>query len=127
MVKRVVRNVREFGERTVKVKWVVPAYVVLGLVSFGLFVGYQRYSDDQREDAAADLALVELLRCEQRVAGREEVRGMFSATFDLIEELNPASEFAPAATLLLDTQYPELELADCLHETVIARNGHADE
>lgn len=124
MVKHLARNVHEFGERTVKVKWVVPAYVVLALVAFGLFYSYSRYSADQREDAAAELALVELLRCEQRVSSREESRGMFAATFALIEEQSEGqSLFAPAARELLDREYPPLTMSDCLTESAKARNG----
>lgn len=127
MVRRVIDSVHEFGERTVKVKWVVPAYILIALIAFGLFRASVNYSTDQREEserlaaeaqyagelASWENARDERSRCEQRVESRDQLRDVFLATYDLISELNPDSEFAVLAAALLDDQYPSLDAADC--------------
>lgn len=86
--------------------------------------GARVYVQDQRDDDAAELALIELLRCEQRIEGRDELRDVLTNIFELIaEQSDGTSEFAPAAQALLDEGYPPLQLADCLRESAASLNG----
>ena len=121
-------TVREFGERTVRVKWVLPAYLLIGIIAFGLAYSATSYANDQREESerlaaeaqyAADTASFEnardeLARCLQRVEARDQLRGVFLSIFELIDERSPeGSTFTAEAAGLLDRDYPPLSEADC--------------
>jgi hypothetical protein len=124
---RILTAVQDFGDRTVKVKWVAPAYVLIGLIAF--FYGHSviGYARDQRDAAAKDNAAAvyaaesasyenardEQIRCEQRVDSRDQLRGVFLSIFDLIEERSPRSDFVVDATARLDIDYPPLSVDDC--------------
>lgn len=97
--------------------------IVLGSV-WGLAV----YAQDQADRATRDRARAEYLaaqsvyenvrddvtRCEQRVESRVELRRMFLAVFDLLDDLRPTSgDFTLSGRQALDRLSPALSIADC--------------
>lgn len=91
---------------------------VLMILCLAVLYGARVYVHDQRENAERDLALVEQLRCEQRVEGRNQLRSVFSGVFALIDELSPGSVFTARANELLDQDYPPLSLTDCFRPSL---------
>lgn len=126
MAKELLGRVRDFGDRTVKVKWVIPAYLMIGLIAFALSVTSIRYSHDQREEARRDAAVAlhaadvsswenardERARCESGVNTVNTFRSALLDVYAFIDEQgNP--EFAAAATARLNERLPERALGEC--------------
>lgn len=99
-------------EYPVKVYQWAMIWLTLSALWAGGIYGAVVYAHDQAEN----LRVVEEGRCVQRVESREQIRGVFLDVYDLIDELNPGSEFAAEARLRLDETYPLLSLDDCLAE-----------
>ena len=114
MIRRTFDTISAYGNRTVKVKWVVPAYLLIALIAFGLREQALNYAEDKVAAAAADVAATELQSCLRRVESRDEIRGMFLTTFDVIEQtMGRSSPALAAARVRLDERYPQLDPAAC--------------
>ena len=97
-------RVRAWGNEPsqTKKKWVVGVNLALTVLYIGGGVSVFRYIDNREVDA-----------CQRRVESREEIRGMFQTTFDVIEESSGPSTTLDAARLRLDERYPPLSPEDC--------------
>lgn len=124
MPMRVMRAVGNLGERQVKLKWVLPAYLLIFVIAYGLFVANTTYSRDKADEAqfatarlTYEATVQEYETCTRRVESRTEIRGMFAATFDAIEENSNgagANAFLDKVRARLDTNYPPADPAECV-------------
>ena len=76
-------------------QWIVINLAILVII-FGTVYGVVVYAGDQAEDsrhsaeqAAYENARDERIRCEQRVESRDQIRGVFTDLYDLIDTLSP--------------------------------------
>lgn len=103
------QRVREWGNRTVKVKWVVPAYVILALVILlgGNAIASQN-SDDLQQNARGD-AITAYTDCARRVETRDDLRGVLFSILALADETDGIRR----VTAVINEKYPALSIAEC--------------
>lgn len=103
------QRIREWGNRTVKVKWVVPAYGILALVILlgGSAIASQN-SADLEQNARGD-AVTAYTDCVRRVETRDDLRGVLFAILNLADE----DEGVMRVTAVINEKYPALSMDDC--------------
>jgi hypothetical protein len=119
---RAVRKLHALGETPIRAKWVIPAYIAIFAIAWGLYVANTTYARDKLAETELALssarytnAMADWDTCVRRVESRTEIRGMFAATLDVIDDLN-ADEPSPAiqaVRLRLDERYPAISLGSC--------------
>jgi hypothetical protein len=113
-VRRRIRALREYGNSTVKMKWVLPAYLLIFVIACGMFVANITYSRERADQSELIATQATYEQCVRRVESRTEIRGMFEATFEAVEELagSRADATFDRVRIRLDERYPAITLAD---------------
>lgn len=104
-----------FGKPTGLTNGMTMAVTVV-LAVFALFIPYSFWRDAVQEAAGvrADREIDAYNQCVRRAESRTEIRGMFLATFDVIEVSSPESTATlDTVRVRLDERYPALDPNDC--------------
>lgn len=115
------RTIRDFGNRTVAVKWILPAYVILAGSITGAIWRFDYESRARQAEALAEIRQSEFVNrltdyrsCTARVSARDDLRGQFLRVYALIEASNERNEgIVELARVELDLNYPAYPAGYC--------------
>lgn len=92
----------------------LPIIAMIALVAFGVMTAREAIQDQKLDNAVQDAAQREFVQCLSRVDTRQALREVLLGITDLF----PDSDGAEAITLLIETQYPMLDVASCGEQPV---------
>lgn len=101
---------RQVPVRAFRLVAVLIAITALNLGAiYGVWRSFEKIEDAELRD--------DRVTCEQRAAGRDDLRGVLLALFNLIDDNGDGSlAFVIEARRILDDGYPALDIADCSME-----------